>query len=208
MLLTDLGACLAARRDFEGARRVLEQPLAAARDQRSPAGIAESLTALAWVESHADNTSEAARLAAEALDVARPAENHDTVAHCHGILGLVAERRGEVAEARAHHGRGLQAARQSGEPRRLALALEGFAAVAVREHDGRAAARFAGAATTLRLSPGHATGWAFASVEPVDPDEIMRRATEMIGVAAAVEHACGAGDPWAVITSIATTPLP
>ena len=36
----------------------------------------------------------------------------------------------------------------------------------------------------------------------------MRRATEMIGAAAAVEHARGAGDPQAVITSIATTPLP
>jgi hypothetical protein len=78
----------------------------------------------------------------------------------------------------------------------------------VREHDGRAAARLSGAATTLRLSPGRATGWAFAAVDPVDRDHVMCRATEMIGAAAAVEHACGAGDPQAVITGIATTPLP
>ena len=65
----------------------------------------------------------------------------------------------------------------------------------MREHDGRPAARLAGAATTLRQSPDERHGWAFASSTPVDPDEIMRRATEMIGAAAAVAHACGAGDP-------------
>jgi len=207
VLLTDLGAYLAAKRDFEGARRVLEQPLAAARDQRSPAGIAESLTALAWVEWRANDKTEAARLAAEALDVARTAGNHDTMAHCHAILGLVAACRGDLAEARAHHHRGLDAAHQTGEPRRLALTLEGLAAVAVQEHDGWAAARLAGAATALRLSPGRATGWVFAAVDPIDSEHIMRRATEMIGPAAAIEHACGASDPQAVITSIATAPL-
>jgi predicted ATPase len=207
VLLTDLGASLAAKGDFEGARRVLEQPLASARDQRSPAGIGESLTALAWVEWRANNTTEAARLAAEALVVARAAEDHDTVAHCHAILGLVAERHGDVADARAHHRRGLDVARQTGEPRRLALALEGLAAVAMREQDGWAAASLGGAATTLRRSSGRATGWAFASVAPVDTSHLMGGATETIGAAAvAAAYASGVEDPQAVVMSIAATP--
>jgi predicted ATPase len=207
VLLTDLGASLAVKGDCSGAREALEQTLSDALDQRAPSGIAESMSALAWVEWGAEHTTEAARLAAEALHFATKAENHDAVSHCSVLLGLAAEHRGDLVEARAHHRHGLEAARKTGEPRRLALALKGLAALAAREGDGCAAARLGGAAATLKQSPGRATGSAFALVDPIDANDLMSRATQSVGVAeAAAAHASGARDPHAVIAGLATAP--
>ncbi|TDD36795.1 AfsR/SARP family transcriptional regulator, partial [Nonomuraea terrae] len=69
-------------------------------------------------------------------------------------LGFVAEQRGDAAAALASQRRALEAARKVGDPRAIALALEGLAgALALDGHPERAA-RYLGRATALRDSVG------------------------------------------------------
>jgi ATP/maltotriose-dependent transcriptional regulator MalT len=202
VLLTDLAASLAAKGEFELARRALDEPLASARDQRHATGVRQATTALAWVEWRANNIAEAVRLASSALRPGRSSESGETAVHCSVILGLASQRRGEVAHARACHRDALEMARRTGDPRLVALALEGLAAAVLCDRDGGEAAKLLGAAASLRRSLGQATGWGFASIAPVDADEAMARAGEMIGTEpAAAAFSGGAENPVSVVAN-------
>ncbi len=204
VLLTDLGASLAASGQLDRARRVLARPLASARDQRAAAGIGASLAALAWVEWQAGNPTGAADLVDEVTGSIDAGIDPEAVAHCHVIAGLAAERRGDLVAARSQLHRALDSAVDSGDPRCVALTLEARAAVAVRARDGLTAALLGGAASALRQSPGRASGWAFALVAPIETDELMRRATHLAGAsAAAAAYDSGAADPEAVVARMA-----
>jgi predicted ATPase len=200
VLLIDLAASLAARGDFDQARSVLDEPLASARDQRFSAGLGEAMTALAWVEWQAGNVDEAERLASHVLQMSAATDGGETSVHCVVILGLASERRREHAQATAHLQRALDIAWRGGAPRPLSLALEGLAGVAVRQGDGEAAAGLLGAAAALRQSLGRASGWGFASIAPVDVENLRARAAEITGArAAAAAYASGAADPHTVV---------
>ncbi|WP_433466581.1 BTAD domain-containing putative transcriptional regulator [Spirillospora sp. CA-128828] len=67
-------------------------------------------------------------------------------------LGFTAELRGDTSRALAHHRRGLEIARSIGEPRAVALSLEGLAGAAVLGGDAERAARLLGAADAFRRS--------------------------------------------------------
>ncbi|WP_026403684.1 BTAD domain-containing putative transcriptional regulator [Actinomadura rifamycini] len=69
-------------------------------------------------------------------------------------LGFVAELRGDAARAFAHHRRGLEVARAVGEPRMLALSLEGLAGACVLDGDAERAAELLGAADAARRGAG------------------------------------------------------
>ncbi|MER6913191.1 BTAD domain-containing putative transcriptional regulator [Streptomyces sp. NPDC000594] len=69
-------------------------------------------------------------------------------------LGFVAEARGEAAEALRLQCEGLAAARVHGDPRAVALALEGLAGASLLNGDAREAARLLGAAQAARASVG------------------------------------------------------
>ncbi|MER5268768.1 BTAD domain-containing putative transcriptional regulator [Actinosynnema sp. NPDC002837] len=69
-------------------------------------------------------------------------------------LGFVAELRGDPAEAAAHHLTGLGIARKSGDPRAVALALEGMAGAVTLAGRAEAGALLLGAATAARESVG------------------------------------------------------
>lgn len=200
VLLTDLAACLVGAGDYELARSVLDEPLASSRDQRFSAGVREAMTALAWVEWQAGNDREAERLAAEALQIGGVTDIGETVVHCAVILGLASELRGEHVEAAEHLDRAFDVARRSGDPRLVGLALEGLAAVAVRNGDGEVAAGLLGAAAALRQSLGRASGWGFASIVPVDVDDLKARAGDACGAELAAAAYSSAGtDPQSVI---------
>jgi predicted ATPase/DNA-binding SARP family transcriptional activator len=70
----------------------------------------------------------------------------------HAELGFTAELRGDAAESLAHHTRGLEIARSIGEPRALALSLEGLAGAAALAGDAVRAAELLGAADAARRS--------------------------------------------------------
>ncbi|YCK37435.1 BTAD domain-containing putative transcriptional regulator [Actinomadura sp. ATCC 39365] len=72
----------------------------------------------------------------------------------HAELGFVAELRGDHESAAARHRRGLEIARSTGEPRTLALSLEGLAGAAALAGTPERAALLLGAADGLRGSVG------------------------------------------------------
>lgn len=208
VLMTDLADSLAGSGDFERARAVLEHPLRAARDMGSHATISESLAALAMVEWRANDVDGAARLADEGLQVAFEVGNLEAGGHCLAILGYVAESRGRLAEARTHHTRAFDLAREAQEPRRIALALEGLAGVELLEGDAATAARLLGAATRLRRSPGRAAGWPLAAAERIDIERILAGARQILGSEEADRaYNDGEANPDAIIATVTASSL-
>ncbi|MGW0520600.1 hypothetical protein [Crossiella sp. NPDC003009] len=87
-------------------------------------------------------------------------------------LGFIAECRGEAETARALHREGLAIAEDIGEPRAIALALEGLAGSAEDPAEG---ARLLGEATALRASAP------LPPAERQDVDRIERRLRAALG---------------------------
>ncbi|MDI2131821.1 BTAD domain-containing putative transcriptional regulator [Yinghuangia seranimata] len=92
-------------------------------------------------------------------------------------LGFVAEQRRDLAAAEARHREGLAAARRTGDPRALALALEGLAGAAAAAGDGVRAAPLLGAAAALRES----AGTPLPPAERVDVDRATAAARAVLG---------------------------
>ncbi|MGI5132015.1 BTAD domain-containing putative transcriptional regulator [Pseudonocardia sp. CA-107938] len=103
-------------------------------------------------------------------------------------LGFVAELRGDAAAAEALHRDGLALARQAGDPRAIALALEGLAGAAALAGDHVRAARLLGAAARSRESVGSP----LPAAERGDVDRITAVAVAELGEARfAAEFATG-----------------
>ncbi|MFG2661293.1 BTAD domain-containing putative transcriptional regulator [Streptomyces sp. NPDC048425] len=98
-------------------------------------------------------------------------------------LGFVAELRGDAAGAAAHHLLGLDVACAIGEPRAVALSLEGLAGAAALAGDAGRAAALLGAADAARRSAGAP----LPSAERGDVDRITARATAALGEPAFTE---------------------
>jgi tetratricopeptide (TPR) repeat protein len=88
------------------------------------------------------------------LDWLRQLNSDNGVALVLAELGFIAELRGDVESARGLHQDGLVAARATGDPRAVALALEGLAGVQALAGRHDQAARLLGAATAARKSTG------------------------------------------------------
>jgi tetratricopeptide (TPR) repeat protein len=107
----------------------------------------------------------------------------------HAELGFVAELRGDADGALAHHLTGHEIALRSGDPRALALALEGLAGAVALAGDHPHAARLLGAAAAARES----VDAPLPPAERGDVDRITAAATAALGPAAfAAEFARGA----------------
>ena len=112
-------------------------------------------------------------------DVSSQAGDHLVLAE----LGFVAELRGDAEGATAHHLRGLEVARALGEPRALALSLEGLAGAAALRGTAPAAgcaALLLGAADAARRS----VGAPLPAAERTDVDRVTRSARKTLGDAA------------------------
>ncbi|SDU45986.1 ATP-binding protein [Jiangella alkaliphila] len=107
-------------------------------------------------------------------------------------LGFVAELRGDADAARSLHLDGLAAARSAGDPRAVALALEGLAGVHASTGDGAGAARLLGAAAAAR----DGAGAPLPPAERGDVDRITATAVALVGHDRfAAEFAAGPLDP-------------
>ncbi|KUJ41337.1 hypothetical protein ACZ90_68420 [Streptomyces albus subsp. albus] len=95
-------------------------------------------------------------------------------------LGFVAEQRGDAPAARTHHLEGLAIARQVGDPRALALALEGLAGAEALAGRPEHSALLLGSAAAAR----DAAGAPLPAAERGDIDRITAAATGPLGVAA------------------------
>ncbi|NUW35361.1 AfsR/SARP family transcriptional regulator [Nonomuraea sp. SMC257] len=94
-------------------------------------------------------------------------------------LGFAAEQRGDTATALARQRAGHEAARASGDPRAVALALEGLAGAVSLAGDQTEAARLLGAAAATR----EAAGAPLPAAERLDVDRITTRVREALGEA-------------------------
>ncbi|OZM82775.1 BTAD domain-containing putative transcriptional regulator [Pseudonocardia sp. MH-G8] len=98
-------------------------------------------------------------------------------------LGFVAELRGDATRAATLHSEALAAAREVGEPRAVALAVEGLAGAAAVAGDHVRAARLLGAASAGR----EAVGAPLPPAERGDVDRIAGTARAALGAAAFAE---------------------
>ncbi|NUW43516.1 AfsR/SARP family transcriptional regulator [Nonomuraea rhodomycinica] len=95
-------------------------------------------------------------------------------------LGFAAEQRGDAATALARQRAGHEAALASGDPRAMALALEGLAGAVSLAGDHAEAARLLGAAAAAREEAGAP----LPAAERLDVDRITTRVREALGEAA------------------------
>ncbi|WP_344346945.1 BTAD domain-containing putative transcriptional regulator [Streptomyces nogalater] len=178
--LSGLGRLALLAHDWDRARDLHEQALRSAAEQgytygEIHAGMGLALGArrsgdLDAAEAHLRHLREGY------ADVSSQAGDHLLLAE----LGFVAELRGDADGAAAHHLRGLDVARAIGEPRALALSLEGLAGAAALRGTRSAAAGAAlllGAADAARRS----VGAPLPPAERTDVDRIERAARATLG---------------------------
>ncbi|WP_405796863.1 BTAD domain-containing putative transcriptional regulator [Streptomyces sp. NBC_01506] len=117
-------------------------------------------------------------------------------------LGFVAEQRGDAATALATHLDGLTAARAIGDPRAVALALEGLSGAQTLAGRAESAALLLGAATAAR----RAAGASLPPAERTDVDRITHSARTALG-AGAFEEAFTLGTALTPDEAVARTGL-
>ncbi|MFC5232064.1 BTAD domain-containing putative transcriptional regulator [Pseudonocardia zijingensis] len=166
-----------------------------------------ALTGLALGERRTGRLDEAERHLQEVLHwhVRAGAEIATTLIHAE--LGFVAELRGHAGAALRHQLDGHAIARRSGDPRALALALEGLACAVALGGAHPHTARLLGAAAAARES----VGAPLPAAERGDVDRATAAATEALGPAGFTEEfACGAvTDPDELVAALPTrTPEP
>ncbi|MHA6618851.1 BTAD domain-containing putative transcriptional regulator [Pseudonocardia sp. DLS-67] len=159
-----------------------------------------ALTGLALGERRTGRLDAAERHLREVLawHVGAGAERATTLIHAE--LGFVAELRTDAGDALRHQLAGYAIARDGGDPRALALALEGLAGAATLAGAPRHAARLLGAAAAAR----EGVGAPLPPAERGDVDRIAAAATETLGEAAfAEELARGAvTDPGELVAAL------
>ncbi|MGH3962017.1 MAG: BTAD domain-containing putative transcriptional regulator [Pseudonocardiaceae bacterium] len=138
--------------DYPAALTLHERALRLARDQAFEPGASFAQVGLGLIARRQGRFEAAEALLAEVLDAHRVADFHPGMAFVLAELGFVAELRGDPEAARAWHLEGLHSAQVSGDPRAVALALEGLAGADVLAgHHGRAG-YLLGAADSARRS--------------------------------------------------------
>ena len=120
--------------------------------------------------------------ATQARAAYRTAEAPISEALALGTLGFVAERNGDLDDARRLHLEALSLVQDLGDSRAIALALEGLAGVDASEGAGERAAELLGHATQLRMAAGGAPAGPSSDV-----DRVHARTRELVGAATFAE---------------------
>ena len=153
-----LGNLLLCQGDVEGADALHEEAMALAESVGSRVSYGVIFTGRAMVRWAQGRLDEAAEAAADALAVYRRTQLLSGEALSLALLGFVTERLGDVSRADELHTEALAAARQLGDERLVALALEGLAGVAVARGDHERGGELLGLAGHLRDLNGAPSG--------------------------------------------------
>ncbi|MFI7611096.1 BTAD domain-containing putative transcriptional regulator [Nonomuraea terrae] len=157
--LSSLGRLALLTGDLDGSRELHERGLRLAAEQSNSFAEEFARVGLGLVARRAGDLDAAERLFQQSLAWNRRLEA-DYGVPFYGVtlllaeLGFIAEQRGDTSTARSLHLEGLAAARESGDPRAIALAQEGLAGVAAAEGAYEEAAALLGEAAALRRSVG------------------------------------------------------
>jgi predicted ATPase/DNA-binding SARP family transcriptional activator len=167
-LTARLGLIALSSGDGDQATHHLEQALQWAHELGYPPVQAQALNGLANVRRRQGQYDEARAAASEALDLYRGASGRSaggafTAANARyevpagaaaslSALGFVAELTGDATAAAGHHAASLEQARLIGDPRAVAVALEGLAGAAALRGDATTSARLLGHAARVRTS--------------------------------------------------------
>ncbi|MEI5102500.1 hypothetical protein RB200_33355 [Streptomyces sp. PmtG] len=152
--LSGLGRIALLTGDTARARADHERALALARDHGFRSGEVDALIGLGLGARREGDLDGAERHMRDLLDWFRTADYGPGVTLALAELGFAAEQRGDPDAARALHAEGFETARGLGDPRALALALEGLAGAEAAAGAHEAAATLLGAATAARVSAG------------------------------------------------------
>ncbi|MFL6204551.1 MAG: BTAD domain-containing putative transcriptional regulator [Acidimicrobiales bacterium] len=144
--------------DVDAADALHEEAMALAESVGSRVSYSVILTGRCMVRWAQGRLQEAAAAAAQALAVYRRTQLVSGQALSLALLGFVTERLGDVRRADELHTEALAAARQLGDERLVALALEGLAGVAVARGDHERGATLLGLAGHLRGVDGAVAG--------------------------------------------------
>ncbi|MFE0738850.1 BTAD domain-containing putative transcriptional regulator [Streptomyces sp. NPDC058855] len=152
--LSGLGRIALLRGDHARSRALHERAVRLSADHSDRPGVAHAEIGLALTARRAGDLAEAETHLRSVLAWSERVDFATGRALVLAELGFVAELRGDADTARAHHLAGLAAARETGDPRALALALEGLAGAHALAGDPTRAARLLGAAHAARVSVG------------------------------------------------------
>jgi hypothetical protein len=143
-------------------------------------GRVYALTGLALGARRTGDLAGAEELLQEILDWHRGVDAELATTLIHAELGFVAELRGDADTALRRQLAGYTVARRGGDPRALALALEGLAGAVALARAPRHAARLLGAAAAAR----EGVGAPLPPAERGDVDRITAAADRVLGTAA------------------------
>jgi predicted ATPase/DNA-binding SARP family transcriptional activator len=178
-----LGTLLSLQGQHRRAQAVLGQALAEAEQLGWRAGVAW-VRGLAGLAARCRGDLDEARAQLErALVWSRETDASPVAAPTLAWLGFVLELQGDLAAAGSVHREGLDHAARTGDPRAVALALEGLAGVAGASGDAERAALLLGAASGMRES----AGGPLPPAERVDVDRIEAAARRALGEARLAE---------------------
>jgi tetratricopeptide (TPR) repeat protein len=178
-----LGTLLSLQGQHRRAQAVLGQALAEAEQLGWRAGVAW-VRGLAGLAARCRGDLDEARAQLErALVWSRETDASPVAAPALACLGFVLELQGDLMAAGSVHREGLDHAARTGDPRAVALALEGLAGVAGASGDAERAALLLGAASGMRES----AGGPLPPTERVDVDRIEAAARRALGEARLAE---------------------
>jgi predicted ATPase/DNA-binding SARP family transcriptional activator len=153
-----MGNLLLCQGDVDGADALHEEAMTLAETVGSRVSYGVILTGRAMVRRAQGRVQDAADAAADALAVYRRTQLRSGQALALALLGFATECLGDPSRAEELHAEALAAARQLGDERLVALAVEGLAGVAVARGDLERGASLLGAADHLRDLNGASSG--------------------------------------------------
>ncbi|MGW1011522.1 BTAD domain-containing putative transcriptional regulator [Streptomyces termitum] len=177
--LSGLGRLALLARDWERARTLHERALALAAEQGYAYGEIHARMGLALGARRSGDLAAAGRHLARLRDGSARASSPAGEHLRHAELGFLAELLGRTGEAAGHHLRGLAVARELGEPRALALCLEGLAGALAADAPAGAAALLGAADTERRRVDAP-----LPAAERGDVDRVTGAARTALGAAA------------------------
>lgn len=150
-----LAAIAVLQKDFSSAQISIEEALTLSRQLKDEMQTAYSLASLGDLEMSRENLSRARPLLEECLTISKKLAHKKLLTVTHFNLGTIDYFENSFETANSNFSESLQMAEEMGNTTMISCALEGFAALAVKNGNPAQSAKLAGAAESLREAIGY-----------------------------------------------------